>query len=1792
MDRADYIRGVFNDVYTEQILPVWGRVGYKRFDRGLEIWDGSYGEGNGHALVPWSDVAEQMWQMLTGVEVEQTTADGQELPSLEQQEEAIEQAETEKVPALSYSQEQIDNAILSGSHFAGGKLRIYEQFQKNLPIDENAAFLKKEYGVGGSSTLGENPDISFNGKGFYIGSSFLGRGPDSLFLSWKKVAKRIAALIEADRFLTDDEKAEYEKYRAGKTQDKPEQTYRYHLGDTVYIGKDEYTISGIGDTMRLHDESFPLVDTEMPRAEFERKVRENPRNDHLLSAEAPVPAADALPLTAEKGQPEQPVDAEKLFRDAVLDDALVEWNHDLASKQSVVAYLRQHDVGPDTQKWLAHELNGDKGDGLIHATITGIKFDFAFSWPEVEQHLLQMVAENRFFTPYEKEQLSSTAAENGEIQNAADETGPRYEVVLSDAFPEEPYTIWDNDADNFYEKSPDGSWATFLEEDQARVFLYFLEKGQEEAYWKYMDAHSDLLITEDDHEDDYEDIDPAAIRAELERRGIVNGQVVDKAANDASPFVSQVMQDVQRLAEEENPVPDISEHPITREGDTITIGDGPATHEVTVTLPDEEWEQVKEAVPEKNDTDAGQAKPKYRIGTKVYIDNKLYEIVQSYEDYVVVMDRTVPDPMFRMVTTEQFVTLLWQDPRNGALFEMGVQEQPQPDYTVEPVVLYPGDKNGMPFDVAVEKLHTEEPARGQPSTPAVPAQNFHITDDTLGYGGAKAKYAANIAAIQTLRAVESEHRNATQAEQEILSRYVGWGGVSDAFDPGKPAWAKEYQELKDLLTPDEYNSARSSTLNAHYTSPTVIRAMYQALENMGFRTGNILEPSCGVGNFFGMLPESMAGSKLYGVELDGLTGRIAKLLYPKADITVAGFETTSRRDFYDVAIGNVPFGQYQVNDPAYNKLHFSIHNYFFAKSLDQVRPGGVVAFVVSRFLMDAKDPTVRKYLAQRAELLGALRLPNNAFKNNANTDVVTDVLFLQKRENPIVDEPDWVHLGQTEKGIPINSYYIDHPEMVLGEITTESTQYGQDELTIAPIPGADLNEQLKEAIQNISGRYEELDLPELADDDVDKTIPADPNVRNFSYTLVDGVVYYRENSRMKPVQVSTTALNRIRGLVGLRNCVQRLIDYQMDDAPDELVQREQARLNDLYDAFTAQYGLINSRGNEQAFSDDSSYFLLCSLEVIDKDGNLERKADFFTKRTIRRPEHVTHVDTASEALTLSLNEQGCVDMEYMADLTGKSEAQMESDLQGVIFRDTGRLTQQQAEAGAFEVDDLPLVTADEYLSGNVRKKLAVARAAQKAQPIRLAENVTALEKVQPVDLTASEISVRLGATWIPVEDVQRFMYQLLDPPFYYRTRIKLHFTKANGEWYIENKSFDQENVKVSSTYGTKRANAYHLLEDALNLRDTKIFDYVQDASGKRKPVLNKNETTIAQQKQDMIRQAFVDWIWKDQDRRDRLCKLYNEKFNSVRPREYDGSHLTFPGMNPQIKLRPHQTNAIAHILYGGNTLLAHCVGAGKTYEMAAAAMESKRLGLSQKAMFVVPNHIISQWASEFLQLYPSANLLVARKKDFETKNRKKFCGRIATGDYDAIIIGHSQFEKIAMSLPRQRYLLECQIDEIIEGIDEIRHNKGERSTIKSLERTRKSLQAKLDKLNDQSRKDDVIDFEALGVDRLFVDEAHYYKNLFLYSKMRNVGGIAQTEAQKSSDLFLKCRYLDEKTGNHGVVFATGTPVSNSMVELYTMQRYLQYDQLAEQDLVHFDSWASTFGETVTAIELSPEGYNF
>ena len=1686
-------------------------------------------------------------------------------------------AEVPKV-GMFITDDEIDATLTRGSNVEGGKGRIYGYLTGSYNSKEKADFLKNEYGIGGSShSVSGRGWIDSSGKGIRL------QKPDcaDVELNWNKVLTRFENLIRNGRYFTPEQKAKYEEMQTREGQfrklmdayndikhEHPDDIVLFQVGDFFEMyGEDAKTAAKLLD---LNLTTHPVAGggrVEMcgiPAHNLEQSVEKLRAthgvavsefngivNEHISRPLPVSPAAEELsqepeiePVSVTEALNETPpatVEAPVVSREitqAEIDEALQRWNGDIESKRSVVRYMADHARERDTAAWLSKEYGGDVSKPL-HITVTGTDIDYEMSWAKVQRRVAQLIKEDRFYTQEEYDRL--------------------------------------------------------------------------------------------------DDIDPVYIRAELAQRGIVNGELVEPEKLDNDPFIQQVNADVKSLSEsveaweaeqeakrneaiarltnEQQTIVEamnvagyVYQHNVGYSGEPIVFYANTNSYPISFANWEDAYNWIDNAElklePGLRDkvqavlhpdepprmTDAEFAAEHLVPRESTYeIDGRRFIVDSVNLDFgsVSLQDVTFQNqtgfPIFRSESIEFMRRLveISEAQRNAEL-------PTEPKLESETVAFYSAEDNHLPYDVEIRTIKAVEP---EPPTPKPELHNFQITDDHLGEGGAKAKFRMNMDAINLLKELEFDGRQATPEEQVILSKYVGWGGLADAFDETKDNWKNEFAELYATLSPEEYAAARSSTLNAHYTSPTVIKAIYEAVGNMGFETGNILEPAMGVGNFFGCLPEAMQNSKLYGIELDSITGRIAKQLYPKADITVAGFETTDRRDFYDLAIGNVPFGQYQVNDRAYNKLGFSIHDYFFAKALDQVRPGGVVAFVTSRYTMDKQSPEVRKYIAQRAELLGAIRLPNNAFKANAGTEVVSDIIFLQKRDRPIEIEPDWVHLGKNDDGFAINSYFIDNPEMVLGRQTSESTQYGKQDFTVEPYEGLDLSVQLKYAIQNIKGTYTEAELPELGDGEaIDTSIPADPNVKNYSYTVVDGDVYYRENSRMVKPELNATATERVKGMVELRDCVQKLIGQQMDGfISDATIRETQRELNDLYDKFTAKHGLINSRGNALAFADDSSYYLLCSLEVLDEDNNLKRKADMFTKRTIKPREVVTSVDTAAEALAVSIAEKARVDMAYMSSLTGKTEQELASDLRGVIYMDFNRKPD-----GSYTWR-----TADDFLSGNVREKLKYYESALAMLPEdanhrnEIADNVAALRQAQPKDLDASEIEVRLGATWIDKSYIQQFMVETFEPPYYLRRSIEVNYSPFSAEWNITGKSQPSySDVNAYMTYGTERANAYKILEDTLNLRDVRIYDTVTDPDGKERRVLNSKETTLAQQKQQAIKDAFQDWIWKDPDRRQELVTKYNELFNSTRPREYDGSHIVFSGMNPEIKLREHQLNAVAHILYGGNTLLAHEVGAGKTFEMVAAAMESKRLGLCQKPLFVVPNHLTEQWASEFLRLYPSANILAATKKDFEPRNRKKFCGRIATGDYDAIIIGHSQFERIPVSQERQERLLQEQISEIEEGLEELKASRAERFTIKSLERTKKGLETRLQKLQDSSRKDDVITFEQLGVDRLYVDEAHNYKNLFLYTKMRNVAGLSTTDAQKSSDMLLKCRYIDELTDSRGVVFATGTPVSNSMTELYTMMRYLQHDTIRGKGLAHFDCWASTFGETTTAIELAPEGTGY
>ena len=1543
--------------------------------------------------------------------------------------------------------------------------------------------------------------------------------PETVELTWPKVQRRLAQLIREDKFFTEQEKSVLEQNRNYLILDRLRADCEYFLGAGNRAEKHLWAGSVYAQIVKMRE------------------------------------LYDALPQKPE------------WLTKEMIDD----YADRMAPQYQVVAYHHFENGFDEKRDYQTLEEAEKAAQGYVDGTMEsdGFAYDGAAIYDQQARKYL------RIYGDYPDERAHAEVAGR---EPTAETIIPaeRFHVVSLDRGFRTLYAVWDDEIHGYYVDA-DGVTEEFTSEWQAEAYRLELQGQAEQALLERAKGLiSDFCRSEYGSEADFSD--PTKIGVAYTT--VTDDEIPVQVNIDLVNFRLERYLDDEHL--ETRQYGSLQEL-ITNELENLDFSD-------LIHVSDEDveqylWREPEEAVAEAPETaPVPQREPfPYSAGDTVYLEDGKPFIIERIGLFdITLSDPTLFYPISRAESRESFARLMerYPQPEKTASENTAVPEkEPKPAYTEETVAVYPGDKNNLPYDVEIRTLRFDEPEHDPPA-PLPPAKNFRITDDLLGTGGAKAKFRANMAAINLLKELEFDGRQATPEEQDVLSKYVGWGGLADAFDESKDNWKDEFAELYAALTPEEYAAARASTLNAHYTSPTVIKAIYEAVGSMGFQTGNILEPAMGVGNFFGLLPQEMQGSRLYGVELDSITGRIAKQLYPKADITVAGFETTDRRDFFDLAISNVPFGQYQVNDRAYNKLGFSIHDYFFAKTLDQVRPGGVIAFVTSRYTMDKQSPEVRKYIAQRAELLGAIRLPNNAFKANAGTEVVSDIIFLQKRDRPIDIEPDWVHLGENEDGFSINQYFIDNPEMVLGRQTSESTQYGRQDFTVEPYEDLDLATQLRYAIQNIGGKYGAAELPDLGENEtIQDTIPADPNVKNYSYAVVDGEVYYRENSVMVKPNLNATAKERVKGLAELRDCVHRLIDLQMWESDDISIRAEQQKLNRLYDRFTEKYGLINSRGNALAFADDSSYYLLCSLEVLDDEDKtkLKSKADMFTKRTIKQQRSVDSVDTAAEALALSIGEKACVDMAYMSQLTGKSEEDLIDELNGVIFLDP--------VYGDWQ-------TADEYLSGNVRQKLREAENAAVDSPGYL-PNVEALRQAQPKDLDASEIEVRLGATWIDKKYIRQFMFELLEPPVYARRVLDVNYSEFTAEWNIPGKnSIPYNDINARMTYGTDCANAYRILEDTLNLRDVRIYDTVRDADGKEKRVLNSKETTLAQQKQQAIKDAFRDWIWKDPDRRRELVQLYNERFNSTRPREYDGRHLIFPGMNPEITLREHQLNAIAHDLYGGNTLLAHEVGAGKTFEMIAAAMEGKRLGLCQKSLFAVPNHLTEQWASEFLRLYPSANILVATKKDFETRNRKKFCARIATGDYDAVIIGHSQFERIPVSRERQERLLQEQIWEIEDGIAELKASRAERFTIKELERTKKNLEAKLQKLHDAARKDDVVTFEQLGVDRLYVDEAHSFKNLFLYTKMRNVAGLSTTDAQKSSDMLLKCRYIDELTHGKGVTFATGTPISNSMTELYTMMRYLQHDMLKRNSLTHFDCWASAFGETTTAIELAPEGTGY
>lgn len=1744
------------------------------------------------------------------------------LPTVEEQIERIAEAEDEKSSAFSASQEDIDAVLTMGSGFADSKYRIYCQFQKQEDKKSNIEFLKKEYGMGGGGSIvldGVKGHINYDSKGISIDRKDSDT-EERFVLKWSQAEKRLRELIKDNRYLNPKEKDHYADYLESVSAPQYEIDTQRKLSRQRFIeAHREMPPADKRDTLSLRLSDF-IRDLDGYEKELLSDVERTDLADvtseqmeqHLSDPATVQQLLDFLSMVQGKttnvysrsNAYRFSQELKELYPMCYLyhegDTVYVGANkYEITTLEGDNVYLQnaqfpilgQHYSRADFEEKLRENPANDhlkvvvtesqKAEALSEEKPDGIAFTISFSEHpafydrELNDRFtdLSFALGNRLLGVLDEKQHREREDESKQVGWYKKTDFAISAVIGGEEFHYDGrFDIGDGEGDliahikNFYDYSLSPN-CPFIPEWKKQGEDYYREKMESlrwgrDVFIPFLMQHTELtpedeklfaeiMATENDWHrvsedkettlagrlvDFIEEVDPYNYRDALEVEETKEDAIAKIKDDLANPEIVQSY--VEQLLEWAEELEDDEQKEVCRQliDDLTPLVSAERTPHYTVEQETGKEHPAKPIAAQDNSD---------LIGREITIDNRRY-LIES-------VGEISGDVSLRDITFQNNVGFpINRVEKIGYIRRLLEQVQPE--------------------------LPPEKEKAGSPA-PSADRHNYRITDDALGVGGAKEKFRNNMAAIRLLHELQIENRLATPEEQETLSKYVGWGGLSMAFDERNAAWANEYKELKAALSEEEYRAAMESTLTAFYTPPVVIKAMYEALDRLGFSQGNILEPSCATGNFFGLLPDSMEKSKLHGIEIDPLSGRIAKQLYQKASIAIEGFEDTKLPDdHFDVVLGNVPFGEFKVNDSRYNSQKFLIHDYFFAKALDKARAGGVVMFITSKGTMDKASPEVRKYIAQRAELLGAIRLPDNTFKANAGTEVTSDILILQKRDQIIDTEPEWVHLDTDENGITMNRYFVSHPEMVLGEMKMESTRFGMDSACKA-YEDVTLAELLSEAVQQISGEIPEYEneIDQISDEQ-DEPIPADPNVRNFSFALVDGKIYFRENNQMMPAKVSMTAENRIRGLVEIRDCVRRLIQYQTDDCPEEMIQTEQKNLNRLYDAYTAKYGLINSRGNYLAFASDESYFLLCSLEVLDDDGKFKRKADMFTKRTIKPHREVTFVETASESLALSIGEKARVDLDYMAQLVGRPQEEIIRDLRGVIFQVP------LSEPAKY-------VTADEYLSGNVREKLITAKAAAQDNP-EYAVNVSALERVIPKDLPASEISVRLGTTWIPQEDIQRFMVELLTPSSYAMGRLKVRYTPINGDWFIENKSSDVGNVKADSTYGTKRASAYRIIEDTLNLRDTRIFDYPTDENGKKTAVLNQKETTAAQAKQEVIKQAFQDWIWKDPERRNRLVRYYNDTFNSVRPREYDGSHIKFGGISPEITLRPHQVNAIAHILYGGNTLLAHKVGAGKTFEMVAAAQESKRLGLCQKSMFVVPNHLVGQWASEYLRLYPSANILVTTKQDFETGNRKKFCGRIATGDYDAVIIGHSQFEKIPTSEERQREQLMRQLDDIERGIDDVQANKGEQFTVKQLMKTRKAIKAKLDKLNDTKRKDNVINFEELGVDRLFIDESHFYKNLYLYTKMRNVGGIAQTEAQKSSDLFMKCRYLDEITGNRGTIFATGTPISNSMVEMYSVQRYLQYDTLAGNGLQHFDSWASTFGETVTALELAPEGTNY
>ena len=1915
--RTEYIKGIFNNDYTELILSDGRRVGYKTYQNVLQLWEGNYADRIAQGFYDWGVIAQHFEAMRLLGELQDTR---KPLPSMDGQLNFLDMQAEEKTSAFSFSQEIIDAVLTRGSGVSEGKFRIYEQFEKSLSAKENADFLKNEYGWGSAYPVivGTGIDEQHDGTGMLI-SKGIGNNKPHIRLTWIQVEKRIAELIRLDRYLNPKEKEiypqwlekqeerraelaeeqrnreilssapsenntavsksfEYNGYHfeptgilsAGRTlkeisnetisnntlgmsayegathpysyeefynaansssadifkcvengrlyipgenelfeytgnfnpilsieqSETPENSaYAYHLGDTVYMGADEYEILSFNDErVVLHDVQFPLFQKEMDRAEFDRKVRENPMNDHLKVKELPSeektdesPAFDigmgylGNGLTVWNRAVEENGDYQTIahissegeiryYVDGLPEDVVARIEQAAAREQQKALFAASYQVGDrvylDGKPFEITRVD-DWNVELMDRSVQNPQ-------PRLEQKdsFMRLVQRN------ERSSFTDAYREYSEIKEDNPDSLVLYQMgAFFEAYGEDAQTVSEALELNLTSRSVGGNQRTLMCGFPAnRLETYvnmLLDRGFDVAVCSLENGERSTRNIVSTNKEDPVQSQPVGRIDYLHTDGTVRESV-----EYTSPY--QFASDIRE--ETYYGVPFKVVFYKDKEGNTIS-------REFAEHLDPPQGIEIIDSPYLAND----RADEMLRQAEQIAAENTLppderFFVIETDDGYAIWDDLTEAIYIDDEGVSEEFKSE-WQANDYLEQVKKSVSEKEAAEWLyVERAkqntsAKQPEQKEAEPFTPAFS-----QPKRSRVQTfdlhPEIPLSERHTFDlasHEVPEAGKKERFRRNMAAINVLKECEFDNRFATPEEQEILSQYVGWGGIPEAFDENNSSWADEFIELYTALSPDEYESARASTLTAFYTPPAVISSIYKAMEQMGFREGNILEPSCGIGNFIGMLPQSMQDSKIYGVEIDKISAGIAQQLYQKTSIAAQPFEEANIPDsFFDAVIGNVPFGDIRVNDRRYNKHNFLIHDYFFAKSLDKLRPGGVMALITSKGTMDKENPAVRKYIAQRADLLGAIRLPNNTFKGNAGTEVVSDILILQKRDRLIDLEPEWVHLNTDENGVKMNAYFVDHPEMVLGEWKTVSGRFGEED-TVVPYENADLAELLDEAISNIHAEITDYEVDEELTEE-DNSIPADPEVRNFSYTVVDDKIYYRENSRMTPVECSATAENRIKGMIAIRDSVRSLIEMQTADYPDYEVEKEQQKLNALYDNFSKKYGLINSRANVSAFSQDSSFALLSALEVLDENGELERKADMFTKRTIKPHTPVTSVDTASEALAVSMGEKAYVDMEYMCSLTGKTEQEIYEELKGVIFLNP--------MYGYGNSTERKYLMADEYLSGNVREKLAWAKKSAEVYPDDYNINVEALEKVQPKDLTASEIFVQLGTTWLPEEIAQQFMYEFLDTPRYAQWNIKIHYSKLTGEWNVEGKSYDRGNLKAYNTYGTKRVNAYKIIEDTLNMKDVRVFDYIEDDEGKKKAVLNKKETAIAQSKQELIKQGFQDWVWRDPARREKLVRLYNDKFNSIRPREYDGSHITFSGMNPEIELREHQKNAVAHILYGGNTLLAHAVGAGKTFEMTAAAMESKRLGLCNKSLFVVPNHLTEQWAAEFLQLYPAANILVATKKDFEMKNRKRFCGRIATGDYDAVIIGHSQFEKIPISIERQRAVLQQQLDDIIEGIADIKRNRGDRFSVKQLEKTKRSLQTKLEKLNDQSRKDDVVTFEELGIDRLFIDESHYYKNLYLYTKMRNVGGIAQTEAQKSSDLFMKCRYLDEITGGRGVVFATGTPISNSMVELYTIQRYLQYRTLQEHDLQHFDAWASMFGETVTAVELTPEGY--